>query len=198
MLKSASAPNFGLLSSELHEASTQARTGSKGNEDRIGSKVDTRSDSSESSRKGSKEIRVTKAVAPLNRTLTVQYPELQLIRREANIDIASASPIGDNSTRLVQGAAATRDTYKQIRQKMMADNSISSHKAPVYDFQTQMAALHTVRKRILDVHSSIYDIFSEGDMDKREWCTILSKSKFCTLIEARAVFDVLDANGMVT
>jgi Ca2+-binding EF-hand superfamily protein len=78
---------------------------------------------------------------------------------------------------------------------MMADNSISSHKAPVYDFQTQMAALHTVRKRILDVHSSIYDIFSEGDMDKREWCTILSKSKFCTLIEARAVFDVLDANG---
>lgn len=131
-----------------------------------------------------------------------QMPELQFIRREATWDVATDSAIGEHALRLVQGAASTRETYKSIRKKTIADTGAMSFKAPVFDFKASVASLHNLRKKILESYPCVHDAFlaiaaydhADEGLDKREWCAALTSANFCALPEARAIYDVVDAN----
>jgi Ca2+-binding EF-hand superfamily protein len=130
----------------------------------------------------------------------VHLLEFRLIRGEAHLDVGTASAIGDNAIRLINGAATTRHTFQAIRHKMEHANSVTIGKVAVFGFGPSCATLHMLRKRVLEAHSCIQDAFNafnveqDGDLDKREWCGVLSKEGYCKLGEARAVYDLVDAD----
>jgi len=141
------------------------------------------------------------SIAAVQRAPVVYYAELQFIRRAAHWDSVVDSPIGDNALRLVQGAADTRHTFQEIRRKMLEGSSVISGRSVPFGFNAQVASLHLLRKKILDKYSSIQDAFiainveNDGDLDKREWCGVLSTAtQMCTLAEARAIYELMDAD----
>jgi len=141
------------------------------------------------------------SIAAVQRAPVVYHAELQFIRRAAHWDSVVDSPIGDNALRLVQGAADTRHTFQEIRRKMLEGSSVISGRSVPFGFNAQVASLHLLRKKILDKYSSIQDAFiainveNDGDLDKREWCGVLSTAtQMCTLAEARAIYELMDAD----
>eukprot|EP00929_Paragymnodinium_shiwhaense_P085939 TRINITY_DN46408_c0_g2_i1.p1 TRINITY_DN46408_c0_g2~~TRINITY_DN46408_c0_g2_i1.p1 ORF type:complete len:998 (-),score=260.79 TRINITY_DN46408_c0_g2_i1:270-3263(-) len=68
------------------------------------------------------------------------------------------------------------------------------------EFVHNVSALQAFRDRLVAKFSTVRSAFAHIDLDResglgmREWCTVLSCTNLCTLVEARLFFNIIDTN----
>lgn len=133
-----------------------------------------------------------------------QTVDLQIQKKEVmQFDTAAASPLGANAIRLIQGAAETRHNYRAIRKRALAEQNCvkSGIKVKKLDLRAQIAALHTVRNVMLEKFPCMQDAFNSidlhqhGYLEKRDLCYAFERAQFCTLGEARVIFDLMNGDN---
>jgi len=131
-----------------------------------------------------------------------------LLRRKGLVEFdATSDPDVANVVRLVQGATAQR-IERQVGGKIVFVHVNENEGKAQVGLQSSCASqleksghpLHVFRHKMLEKHGSIQEAFNSISVEvsrrlsMREWCEILSKAKFCSLMEARVIYELMDAN----